>query len=685
MRQGLDVGVRREEGNMASGEYYSTVQVLYQLSWEGKLEHPHMITVQYPSGQDGLLLRDVKKRLTALRGLGISHSFSWSYKRNYKSTFIWNDLSDNDLVHPLSGSGEYVLKGSQLIDAFAKKAAEYQNEQKQCTFSSQPNDKADVRQFQTMSVDKLAIGAEKKVESTKGVAIDIPQTLLPLSVEQETIDMEKSDFCLSSSDNEISPRPTKLPDSKPVNDHTQLVVSTRSPTMQGLQTPPPNSRVTSPTEAPFSPGSAKRLWKREIRKSVFRTRNTNASPVSEKHEIGNQNVCDHATSQPSQIERSHKDASPRREARSKGAGNLAPNETVEKEKEAEQSTSQLIRLLWSRWTGGSSRGKRNSNNPCEASSTSRPCQAVKGPEAKANPLPEMHHSPITSKLCEVRASPSTQVGIEDIPAEEPAHRPAQKAALHVTDIPAHEAVPAMNAPSHKSPQHDTQVLETQHLCPPDLQIVLDSPATDAHVEHPEAEIETPKPAIARIHIKSVKKSNGLPRVKTTVSPKPLPPGFHKGTNDTKPVQTPRRSFRSSISVASPPLRRSLSKPDGPTRSFSGVGGFVLSPDQNSVTSTPSPQSKAVHEIKKCINFGERDERPLIPGVTTLDWEKALQEAANDCLPPPNFGEFLQECSTCGRTFKPDSLLVHMRGCHPPQYARAFSLRASPHMLRSRAP
>ncbi|KAG0612936.1 hypothetical protein M758_6G063900 [Ceratodon purpureus] len=79
-------------------------------------------------------------------------------------------------------------------------------------------------------------------------------------------------------------------------------------------------------------------------------------------------------------------------------------------------------------------------------------------------------------------------------------------------------------------------------------------------------------------------------------------------------------------------------------------------------------------------------RPLIPGVTTLDWEKALQEAVKDCLPPPNFGEFLQECSTCGRTFKPaDSLLVHMRGCHPPQYARAFSLRASPHMLRSRAP
>lgn len=42
---------------MAFEEEFLSVQVLYQLSWEGKLEHPHMITVQYPSNQDGLRLR----------------------------------------------------------------------------------------------------------------------------------------------------------------------------------------------------------------------------------------------------------------------------------------------------------------------------------------------------------------------------------------------------------------------------------------------------------------------------------------------------------------------------------------------------------------------------------------------------------------------------------------------------
>jgi len=47
----------REPSTMAFAEEFSNVQVLYQLSWEGKLDHPHMITVQYPSNQDGLRLR----------------------------------------------------------------------------------------------------------------------------------------------------------------------------------------------------------------------------------------------------------------------------------------------------------------------------------------------------------------------------------------------------------------------------------------------------------------------------------------------------------------------------------------------------------------------------------------------------------------------------------------------------
>lgn len=76
-----------------------------------------MINVQYASHQPGPTLKDVKARLIALRGKGMPDSFSWSYKRSYKDTFIWCDLFDDDFILPLSGTGEYVLKAMELFDA----------------------------------------------------------------------------------------------------------------------------------------------------------------------------------------------------------------------------------------------------------------------------------------------------------------------------------------------------------------------------------------------------------------------------------------------------------------------------------------------------------------------------------------------------------------------------------------
>lgn len=115
------------------------------------------------------------------------------------------------------------------------------------------------------------------------------------------------------------------------------------------------------------------------------------------------------------------------------------------------------------------------------------------------------------------------------------------------------------------------------------------------------------PLMRRSDCESVKNSNGLPRVKTSVSSKSLPPGFHKGTNDTKPVQIPRRGFLSSIPLASPPLRRSSSKPDASSGRVTGIDTITTSAEEDSLAFTPSPR-KSIHETKKCINFFERDER-----------------------------------------------------------------------------
>ncbi|KAJ0622128.1 hypothetical protein HanIR_Chr01g0016541 [Helianthus annuus] len=91
------------------------VAVVYYLSRNGQLEHPHFVEVSL-SCSDGLYLRDVIDRLNSLRGKGMASMYSWSSKRSYKNGFVWHDLSENDFIYPAHGN-EYILKGSELFDA----------------------------------------------------------------------------------------------------------------------------------------------------------------------------------------------------------------------------------------------------------------------------------------------------------------------------------------------------------------------------------------------------------------------------------------------------------------------------------------------------------------------------------------------------------------------------------------
>ncbi|WOL16278.1 protein UPSTREAM OF FLC-like [Canna indica] len=91
----------------------SKVPVVYYLSRNGQLEHPHFMEVTL-SSTGGLYLRDVIDRLNFLRGKGMANLYSWSSRRSYKNGFVWQDLSEDDLIHPVH-SHEYVLKGSELL------------------------------------------------------------------------------------------------------------------------------------------------------------------------------------------------------------------------------------------------------------------------------------------------------------------------------------------------------------------------------------------------------------------------------------------------------------------------------------------------------------------------------------------------------------------------------------------
>ncbi|CAA7017918.1 unnamed protein product [Microthlaspi erraticum] len=90
------------------------VQIVYYLSKNRQLEHPHFMEVLI-SSPDGLYLRDVIERLNVLRGRGMASMYSWSSKRSYRNGFVWHDLSEDDLIVPAHGN-EYVLKGSELFD-----------------------------------------------------------------------------------------------------------------------------------------------------------------------------------------------------------------------------------------------------------------------------------------------------------------------------------------------------------------------------------------------------------------------------------------------------------------------------------------------------------------------------------------------------------------------------------------
>ncbi|KAL2551410.1 Protein UPSTREAM OF FLC [Forsythia ovata] len=90
------------------------VQVVYYLSRNGHLEHPHYMEVTHLANQQ-LRLKDIMERLTVLRGKGVPSLYSWSCKRSYRNGYVWNDLGENDIIYPCEGA-EYVLKGSELIE-----------------------------------------------------------------------------------------------------------------------------------------------------------------------------------------------------------------------------------------------------------------------------------------------------------------------------------------------------------------------------------------------------------------------------------------------------------------------------------------------------------------------------------------------------------------------------------------
>ncbi|KAL1827590.1 hypothetical protein ACET3Z_006002 [Daucus carota] len=124
-----------------SKHHSSKVPVVYYLSRNGQLEHPHFIEVPLSSSSSGLYLRDVIDRLNSLRGKSMATMYSWSSKRSYKNGYVWNDLAENDFIYPTHGN-EYILKGSELLEP-AKLEESINSTSKQLEISKSADDSDD--------------------------------------------------------------------------------------------------------------------------------------------------------------------------------------------------------------------------------------------------------------------------------------------------------------------------------------------------------------------------------------------------------------------------------------------------------------------------------------------------------------------------------------------------------------
>ncbi|CAN0837102.1 Protein SOSEKI 5 [Linum grandiflorum] len=84
--------------------------VVYHISRNGHLEHPHFLEVPVSSFK-GLYLKDVISALNSIRGPGMANLYSC---RSHGKGFVWKDLSEKDLIQPYNDDEQYILKGSPV-------------------------------------------------------------------------------------------------------------------------------------------------------------------------------------------------------------------------------------------------------------------------------------------------------------------------------------------------------------------------------------------------------------------------------------------------------------------------------------------------------------------------------------------------------------------------------------------
>ncbi|CAK9867114.1 unnamed protein product [Sphagnum jensenii] len=655
--------MKLEQGAAAAAATSLTtkVQVVYQLCREGKLEHPHMIDVEYPTHQNGLRLRgthisplqqctlilcicsslrqrqrnddfcydvfsaDVKKRLNKLRGKGMSESFAWSYKRSYKNAYIWRDLTEKDVILPLQGSKEYVLKASELrLDAYQ---AHHHDHQHQSSTLKPSKLIAGLVSNPSLTQQKITVNPHvKKQSSSIGSSnrnVELNQKMLDsLKATTHMCNSRKHDSyasgcCKSSSSQHSSECENSIKDNTQRKTSSHIISEAAAEHVNAREKPA-GLCLPSSTEIPMK---MRISWKREVPgKCIFfrgnnrsRVSNSEISPVSEvqverkKSQFHHSQTTTHEVDVGSIVNDSKKPQQPcfleehcypsfARE--NVGCDNLFAVQ-AQNEVHLEQLPPPCLNLrsVWARWCKGLRVTKSSSGTMGKKSKPSKPmiCNGHTFEESKIKSTTQsqnleeaetmtLTHQEVLVATTGVESEACTKLGASNCSVK-------QQSPVSTSD----------------DNQHNLMVSGVQ----------------DSHEALPAA----PQP---------------LSRYRT----------WHDLHTQVKEILCKLEGY---ISASSSSLLHEYFRVQidlGICSSLTICRFGVLASDLLVLQEPPWPAQEE-----------EGSKLPLIPGLTKHNWEKMLQQALCNSLPPPDFEKLLKKCLHCGRTFKPDSLIVHKRGCH----------------------
>ncbi|KAG0604704.1 hypothetical protein M758_9G001700 [Ceratodon purpureus] len=761
----------------APSEFFRKIEVLYLLSQGSEqADHPHMIQVQYPSHQQAPTLRDVKSRLTALRGRGMPDSYSWSYKRSYKGAFIWCDVFDDDIILPLSHSGEYVLKALEVFDAsqdnldqeadrhfqslvqsvtreepkkvheatvstakqelpqldaihingHVRNAAsiDFSKQQsmgglthngiatKACGSERSDDYSTDAR---SISVSEDFIENKRCLEKSKGsefsTSVSVTNSNAGYQAEPCDISDENSDVSsfervpktetkelpsgpvMRSTDNgETSSLPfasSGFSRKEPVKSRTWIVKEEDNPaaSSDGRTSRRHSDEFyeresmlrrrdipSSPVARPCFPGDpfmfmlkkAVRFHRSQLCRKVEVVERFRALPVEEpsfsrysstaRHGIRSKNVShkphfSNIVTLKSKPQRNRiSSEEPERESRSL---------SVFLETAKIRSSSQRTDDGASRKTG-SARHIRSVSN-VDAYGTARCREVVVVPEAVLPPerLPredEKAMSDLKSKkplvkpdMKSFKVVTKSAVRHSSKPGAEPSSSLFNPASAHSLQLPTCTVSRPKEITKERILKHQRSLVAE----------FVDIPRDETSIAGEDSTVTT------QLDLKT----HRVPRNVSKNCYFSLPvPGAEKRTSDTKVYPSRESSVFDSAALHSDNMQEVK------------MVNSKLKVQAAPVTETSFPNGESTRPKDSASNhksYKAREERPLTPGLTEMRWESLLQKAVVQDQPPKDL--VLHECFQCGRTFKPESLKVHLRGCHiinKPKPSPVFRKRVS---------